>query len=168
MIDTLEDEFPEYERPNKSLLKREAQAALDLAKKLVELHEKSWSELEFPQQVIEELYNLKHMTQHVAKKRQLKLVAKLLREVDTTLAVQAVENVVKSRAQDSVAFHMVERWRDKLLQDGDALTEFVGEYHGADVQALRQLIRNAKLELLKGKTTKSSKLLFKLLRDIID
>jgi ribosomal 50S subunit-associated protein YjgA (DUF615 family) len=37
----------------------------------------------------------------------------------------------------------------------------------ANVQALNQLVRNAKQELAKHKPAKSSKLLFKLLREIM-
>lgn len=169
MIDMFDEQaFPEYERPNKSLLKREAHAALELAKKVVELHESSWLELNFPLNVIEELHNLKDISQHGAKKRQLKLVGKLLREIDTTLAVQAVENVVKSKAEDSLNFHMLERWRERLLSETGALTEFIAEHPGANVQHFRQLIRNAKLEITQGKPPKSSKLLFKALKDDID
>ena len=104
----------------------------------------------------------------VQKNRQPRLVAKLLRDIDTTLAAQAVDSVVKSNAQDSAAFHKLERWRDRLLSEEGALTEFVAEYPSVNVQSLRQLIRNAKLEITQGKTLKSSKLLFKALRGMVD
>mgnify|MGYP002641891195 CR=1 FL=1 len=70
MNDILDEQnIPEYQRPNKSLLKREAQAALTLAKSIVELHESAWLEMGFPEQVIQAFHDLKDMPQHGAKKQ---------------------------------------------------------------------------------------------------
>lgn len=168
MIDILNDnDLPEYERPNKSKLKREAQASLKLAKDLVELNASVWKSLSLPDELIEELHHLKDMPQFGAKKRQLKLVAKLLRQVDVSGAERAVADAVKQHADVNAAFHKVEYWRDRLLSgQRDDLTEFLKLYPDANAQQMNQLLRNAKQEILTAKSAKSSKLLFKLLREI--
>lgn len=144
-------------------------AHLDLAKKLVVLPEGEWRGLGLPEQVLEALKSLKDMPQFVAKKRQLKLVAKMLRDVDVTLAERAAENAIKSRADVNVSFHKTEQWRDRLIAEGNsAVAEFLGKYPNVDVQHLTQLIRNAKHESSKGKPLRSSKLLFKLLRELVE
>ncbi|HID37338.1 MAG TPA: DUF615 domain-containing protein [Ghiorsea sp.] len=163
-----EDDIPEYERPNKSQLKRESQALLDLAKNLVDLHEAKWVTLGLSAYLLEELLILKNTPQHGAKKRQLKRVTKLLREEDVSIAKHIVEDAVKQHADVNMAFHKVEQWRDRLVAgDRQVLAGFLGLYPSVNVQALNQLIRNAKQEAAKGGTSKSLKLLFKLLKDVI-
>ena len=165
MIDNIEEE-PEYERPNKSEQKREAQAFLDLAKKLESLSEQQWQDVSLSEHVIDALRALKEMPQKAAKKRQLKLVAKYLRDTDVHAALAEVENIEQVQTKVNLEFHRVERWRDRLLSEGTpALTEFLVEYSDVDVQQLRQLIRNASQEAYKNKPPKSAKLLFKLLRE---
>jgi len=167
MIDLqLEDEMPEYERPNKSQLRREAQALQDLAKNLAELHESVWLSYQLSDDMLAELRELKSISQHGAKKRQLKRVAKLLRDEDISAAQHAVENAKKQRADVNAAFHKVELWRDKLIAGSkEDVAAFLSEYPLVNVQTLNQLVRNAKQELAKHKPAKSSKLLFKLLRE---
>jgi len=167
MIDTFEDES-EYVRPNKSELKREAQAFLDLAKKLEALSEQQWLDIKLPEHVLAALHDLKAMPQKGAKKRQFKLVAKYLRDVDVRAALEKLENIEQAKAKVDLGFHRVERWRDRLLSEGgEALTAFLLEHPRVDVQQLRQLVRNANQEAVKNKPPKSAKLLFKLLRDLV-
>jgi len=161
-----EDDFPEYERPNKSQMKRDAQALLELTKKMVDLSEAVWSEFSLPNDIIDELYQLKDTKQYGARKRQMKRIAKLLRHIDVTVAKQVVEIAGHNHAVSAATFHRVELWRDRLIAEGGAaLTEYLSQNPCDDVQYLNQLIRNAKQELSKGRTPKSSKLLFKFLRE---
>jgi len=166
MIDTHEDDFPEYERPNKSQMKREVQALLDLAKALEKLPESLWQSLALSRDMLEELLLLKNMPQHGAKKRQLKRVAKLLREENVDVAQRAVESIKSEDRESSMAFHKIEQWRDKLIVgDRGVLTSFLQQYPMANAQSINQLVRNAKQEEKQGKALKSSKLLFKLIRE---
>jgi ribosome-associated protein len=55
-----------------------------------------------------------------------------------------------------------------LSDDKQALTELLDKYPEADVQQLRQLIRNAKKEISLEKPIKSSRLLFKYLRALFE
>jgi len=64
-------------------------------------------------------------------------------------------------------FHHVETWRDRLLAGSDqVLSELLEQVPDANVQTLRQLIRNAKKEATLGKPPSSSRKLFKLLREM--
>ena len=38
-------------------------------------------------------------------------------------------------------FHQLERWRDRLISDPDALTEYLHEHRDADRQKLRHQLR---------------------------
>jgi len=163
-----EQEFPEYARPNKSQLKREAHALQVLAKQLAAMHESVWPSFNLSRLMLDELMELKNISQHVAKKRQLKRVAKLLRDEDVSAAQDLVANDNKQHTDANVTFHKVEQWRDKLIsEDRSAVTEFLDLYSNVDLQLLNQLVRHAKQENIQGKQHKYSKLLFKHLREII-
>jgi len=86
--------------------------------------------------------------------------------VDVSVAQEVLETVSCERIETNAIFHRAERWRERLLAEGaSALTEFLNQNPSANIQSLNQLIRNARAELARGKTMKSSKLLFKLIRD---
>ncbi len=166
MFDLQNDDAPEYERPNKTLQRREALAMLDLAKRLLELQPSQWVSIGLTDEVIDALTASKNMPQHGAQKRQLKRVAKLLRDQDVSSAQDAVENEVKQTQAVNTAFHKVEMWRDKLiLGDRDVITSFLQAYPSTHAQTLNQMVRNAKREQVQGKSPKSAKLLFKFIRD---
>ncbi|MGZ4998507.1 MAG: ribosome biogenesis factor YjgA, partial [Methylobacter sp.] len=63
--------------------------------------------------------------------------------------------------------HTAERWRDRLIAEGnDALTELLDEQPHADRQLLRQLLRNAQKEAETNKPPKSSRLLYRQLKEL--
>ncbi len=161
MFDT-EDEFSGDGRPNKSQLKREAQDILQLAKAIVQLQESSWGALGLSSRVLEEIHCLKSITQHGAKKRQLKRVAKLLRNEDVQLAKRMVLEAEQERYAASALLHRAELWRERLLEDNnEGLTSFLNQFPDVNIQVFGQLVRNAKREKKVGKSTKYSKLLYK-------
>ena len=59
----------------------------------------------------------------------------------------------------------LERWRERLIGDDAALTEFAGGHAGADLQAMRALIRNARKELAEGRPPRAQRELFRLIRE---
>ncbi|SOO30196.1 conserved hypothetical protein [Xanthomonas phaseoli pv. phaseoli] len=65
------------------------------------------------------------------------------------------------------AIHRVERWRERLLAEGDvALSELLEAYPAADRQQLRQLVRNAIHERAKNKPPRAYRELFQVLREL--
>jgi len=66
-------------------------------------------------------------------------------------------------------FHKLERWRERLIVgDNTDLQAYLTEDPEADIQHLRQLLRNAKKEASQGKPPGASKKLFKYLRERAD
>ena len=63
--------------------------------------------------------------------------------------------------------HAIVRWRERLLSEESALTEFARQYPRADTQRLRLLARNANAEHAAGKPPKSFRELFRLVRDTV-
>ena len=53
-----------------------------------------------------------------------------------------------------------------MIKEANALSEFIALYPQTDIQQLRTLVRNAQKELAAGKPPKSSREIFKVLRDV--
>jgi len=167
MIDTDDMEAGRVERPNKSQQKREIQALLELARKLSGLEDSQLNHMQLPAELMREIAASRSM-KHGALKRQMKLITKLLRELPTESMVATFEELERKKADLDANFHRIERWRDRLITEGsETLTEFIQSYPVTDAGLIRQLIRNAQKEAAQCKPPKSSRALFKLLREII-
>ena len=105
---------------------------------------------------------------HGGRKRQILYIGKLLRGIDATPIREAIAKLDQTDAASVAHLHRLERWRERLLtEDNDALTQLLSEVPDADSQRLRQLIRNAQQEHAAGKPPKSSRELFKYLRELL-
>ena len=102
-----------------------------------------------------------------ARARQLRLIAKLLRQHDHEALRTAVTHVMRGKGARSQREKTYERWRERLLQGGDAaLTEFATQHRDADVQKLRQLVRLAARDPTRGKGKAASRDLLRLVREL--
>lgn len=151
---------------SKSQLKREANAVLDLAKKLLAMPESTLNGLPLAPNLREEVAFARNIRAHGARKRQLMTVAKLLRNRDNTQLLEAVDSLDQKNRQASARFQHIEAWRDRLLAGDDQdLSELLDNCPGINVQTLRQLIRNANKEAKLGKPPAAARKLFKFLRE---
>jgi ribosome-associated protein len=102
-----------------------------------------------------------------ARARQLRLIAKLLRQHDHEALRTAVTHVMRGKGARSQREKTYEKWRERLLSGGDAaVTEFAAQHPGADVQKLRQLIRLAGRDPTKGKGKAASRDVLRLVREL--
>ena len=152
---------------SKSQRKREANELLDLAKHLIAMQESRFKQLPLDQDLRDEVEFARNIKSHGARKRQLMTVGKMLRRRDNEELLDAVNNFDQKIRQANARFHLVEAWRDRLVEgNNQVLTELLETTPNANVQTLRQLIRNAKKEATLGKPPSSSRKLFKLLREM--
>lgn len=164
------DQFSEHERPSRSARRREALDVLAFARQLSELPRARLDKLELPDDVREELAEVQRTPSHIAHKRQLAHLAKLMRAHDDGDFATARAALAKDRAagaREAAALHRVEALRESLLgEDGDAaLTSFIAEKPGIDHQHLRALIRQSRHERETAKPPRAQRELFRLLRD---
>jgi len=165
--DQLDDE--ESHRPNKSQLKREADALFELGKRLTELEISTLQTLELPDELVSAIDATKAIHSNKALKRQLKLIGKLLRSIDTEPLQQLIEKRDLQHQKGVGEFHQIEKWRDRLIAEGPAaVSKFLDRYPNVDRQRLNQLVRGAAKEAQLGKPPKSSRQLFRFLREEIN
>lgn len=158
------------ERPSRSARRREALDVLAFAKQLSELPPARLAKLELPDDVRDELAEVQRTPSHIAHKRQLAHLAKLMRAHDDETFASARAALANDRGKnvrETAALHRAEVLREDLLGDNaDAtLTAFITAHPGIDHQHLRALIRQSRRERETNKPPRAQRELFRLLRD---
>jgi ribosome-associated protein len=146
------------------------QEMLDLQKvgqQLVAVSLDRLKQLNLDEALLNAVLQAKKTTQNGALRRQMQYIGKIMRSVDAAPIVAKLDDWAGSSKQEAAKFHLLERWRERLLQDETALTTLLESYPQADAQHLRNLIRNAHKEQAANKPPKSSRALFQELRGII-
>lgn len=166
--DDIDQEHLEPGRPSKSQLKREMQALQDLGEVLVKLSQDQLDKIDLPENLYDAVMDARRFTKHEAIRRQMQYIGRIMRDIDTEPIAEQVAEIRGESDAAKAAFHALERWRERLLADDDALTEWLAKHPGGDIQQLRNLIRSARKEAAEGKPPKSSRALFRLLREAMD
>ncbi|MGO4703883.1 ribosome biogenesis factor YjgA [Dyella sp. 2RAB6] len=156
--------------PTRTQQRRDALAVLELAQQLLDLPPSRLAKLDLPEDVLREIEYTRKITSHIARKRQMGFLAKVMRKHDAEVfdGVRAAlgENRERQR-QETAAMHRLEATRDKLIADEDsALPELIATYPQLDRQHLRSLLRQARLERDKNKPPRAYREIFQLLKEL--
>lgn len=162
------DETNEFEPPSKSHKKREMTALQDLGAELVKLSKLQLDKLPVPEELLTAIKDYQRFTQNGAIRRQMQYIGRLMRSVDPEPIQKQLDVWRGQSAQATALMHKIERWRDRLIAEEGALTEFIQNVPGVDATQLRQLIRNARKETAENKPPKSSRALFRLIREALE
>jgi len=134
---------------------------------LLALPQAQLTALELPDALAAALREAQRVRSREGKRRQLQYIGRLMREVDAEPIRVALAAIEGSSATARARHRRLEQWRTRLLADDGALTEFAHEHAGADLQALRALIRNARKEIAAARPPRAQRELFRLLRESI-
>lgn len=163
------EEYDDEELISKSQLKREAAELTQLGKVLVALDAASLEKIPLDSQLRDAIGAARAIKSHGALKRQQQYIGKLLRNRDNTEVISAYEQIRQQSSSTNAVFKQSERWREQLLEDEkSSLQDFISRWPTVDRQKLRQLIRNARKEMAQNKPPKSSRELFRLIRETIE
>ena len=152
---------------SKTKIKQQMHALQDIGEQLVALSNERLGELDLPERLLDAIREMKKIGKFGAQRRQMQFIGRLMRDVDAAPIIARLEVWNGTSRQHTAWLHRLERWRERLLESDDALTELLAEYPDADVQHLRTLIRNARKEKELAKPPKNYREIFQLLRDII-
>lgn len=163
-----DEQTGEFLGPSRSQKKRDAEAVLELAERLVGLSAQQLKALPLSEPLLDALRETQRITSHVARKRQLHYFAKLMRREDEEM-LEALRRLLehdRSEARrETAALHRLEAWRERLLKDGDdALGELADAYPDIDRHHLRQLIRAAREEHLHNRPPNAFREIFQVLK----
>jgi ribosome-associated protein len=152
--------------PSKTKLKEEADAQQALGVRLCELSKEKLLKLELPDSILDAVQESKKITANGAIRRHRQYLGRLMREIDTKPIEEQLAKWDGKNQEENAKFHAMERWRTRLLNETNAVSEFLTLFPQADSQQLRTLIRNAQKEALANKPPKSSREIFKLIREL--
>ncbi|HTL25905.1 MAG TPA: ribosome biogenesis factor YjgA [Burkholderiales bacterium] len=150
---------------SKTRRKQEMHALQALGVALVELAPGQLDRIELPEPLAAAVREAQRITSHEGRRRQLQYIGKLMRSVDAEPIRAALEELQGSAATVRARHRRLEQWRERLLGDDSALTEFAREHAHADLQALRTLIRNARREIAANREPHAQRALFRALRE---
>jgi ribosome-associated protein len=143
-------------------LKRESFELQKLGEDLMQLRQDAMQQLvaqkHVPELLFEAIRDAKKITNFEGLRRQMQYVGKLMRKLDEP-QVQAIRDALdvqhNGSAEETLALHMAEHWRDKLLKDDQALADWLIAHPDTDSQQLRALVRQARKDGLPDKTAVS-------------
>jgi ribosome-associated protein len=132
---------------SKTDLKRESEELQKLGEQLLTLREDLFDGLALDDKLVDALVETKRITNFEGRRRQLQYVGKLMRALDEE-QLQAVREALDAQrqgsAQDAMALHEAEKWRDDLIAGDDALQRWIARFPETDTQQLRALVRQAR------------------------
>lgn len=156
----MQDEFL-----SKTKRKQEMHELQALGVALVALSESQLREMSLESRLYDAVLQAKRITSHEARRRQMQYIGRLMRDADAE-PVRARLAAVEGHSAQATAHHRrLEAWRERLMEDDEALTEFVAAHPGADLQELRALLRNARKEAKEGKPPRAFRELFRFLKN---
>ena len=151
---------------SKTKRKKEMHELQALGVELVELAESQITDLQIPDRLRDAVLAAKRIKTHEARRRQMQYIGRLMRDVDAGPIREQLDALVGHSAQDAARHRRLEAVREKLLADDAALTDYVAQHAGADLQVLRTLIRNARREQKAGRPPRAYRELFRLLKSL--
>lgn len=166
-----DEESGEFLSPSRSQQRRDALDVLSLAETLSGLSPAQLAKLPVPEHLLPHIAEARRITSHIAKKRQLAYLAKHMRREDDEV-LDAIRDALdaggEAAKQETALLHRAERWRERLLEEGDAaLADLLEEHPHADRQQLRQLVRNTLEERKRNKPPRTFRELFREIRELL-
>jgi ribosome-associated protein len=161
----MHDDLPIDEPPSKTRVKKTMHELQALGDTLVGLSAAQLAGFDLPEDLAQAIAEARRISSHGARRRQLQYIGRLMRDIDAGPIRARLADLEGTSREARARQKQLERWRERLIADDAALTEYAVEHDGVDVQALRTLIRNARRELEAGKPPRAQRELFRFLRE---
>lgn len=139
-----DDAAEAYDGPSKTQQKQDSQDLLDLGTELLKLSAAQLDGIPMDPRVRAALREQGRMPTREAKRRHMQYLGKLLREGDSDPLRRALHDI---RAGETRLLAEAEQWRERLLADDAAMTDWIKAHREGEIQPLRVLVRNARREL---------------------
>lgn len=161
-----DETHPDLEPLSKTQKKAAMQELQSLGEELIALNNAKLAQLALPEALYDAVKEAQRITSNSALARQRQYIGRLMREIDTAPIADQLSRWKGTHQEENAHFHQLEKLRARLLDDDSALSAYLNDHPEADSQQIRTLIRNARKETAAGKPPKSSRELFKVLREL--
>jgi len=125
-------------------------ALQDLGEALVALDNGRLADLGLPERLVDAVTDARRIRAHEGRRRQMQYIGKLMRDIDAEPIRAALERFATGEPSDKVQFAAAEEWREKMLRDDAAVSEFAAAHPTVDPALLQSLVRDARAERLRG------------------
>ncbi len=151
-----------------------AKSLQQLGQKLAALPVNVRQTLDLPADIAAAIDHLNSMRSHIARKREMLYLGKLLRRIDSSEIMERLQQNEQQTRQQVASLHRAERWREHLLRHGDqalqpllqhllACRNTLADDVLAEPQQLRALLRQAQQQARANKPPAASRKLYRLL-----
>jgi len=164
---SLNESMEQQSDVSKTRRKREMHALQAIGEELVALPQDRLASLVLPDTLRDAIDDARRIDQRGARRRQLQFIGRIMRDVDADAIRQQLEAIRAGSVKEVALLHRAERWRTRLLSDDTAISEFVDAFAPVDIQRLRTMLRNAKLEAGSEKPPRFYRALFREIRETI-
>jgi ribosome-associated protein len=134
--------------PSRTQLKKQMQDLQELGEAVAALPQERLARLPIEERLRDAIGEMRRVRSFEGRRRQLQYIGKLMRLEDVEPLREAVASFKRGSAQESLALHRAELWRDRLIAEDEALDGWIAEHPSTDVQQLRSLVRSARKEKL--------------------
>ena len=155
------------DKKSRTRKRNEDRALQALGEELVALSVQQLEQIPMEEKLHEAVMIARKTKSRGAKRRQMQYIGRLMRDVAPEPIESALKNIRAGDFRKALAFKKVEKWRDEI-KDGNArvIEEILRACPHAERQRLTQLARNARNRRQGAEGEKSSKILFRYLREI--
>ena len=132
---------------SKTDLKRESAELQKLGEDLLTLRADLMEKIALPDKLVDAVAEAKRITNFEGKRRQMQFIGKLMRQLDPELVQAAKDALIEQHtpsALETQLLHQAEQWRTRLIENDDALAQWMNLAPHTDSQQLRALVRQAR------------------------
>lgn len=155
-------------RPSKSQRKRDMLALQELGRRLLDLSPERIARMDLPDDLAEAVAFYHTLKDKEARRRQVQFIGVVMRGLDPEPIRQALDALDQIRFQHTDDFHQLEEWRDALVAGDQAALEEVTRRFDLDARQVERMAARAAAERAAGKPSREGRVLFRLLRQVLE
>ncbi|MGB5624052.1 MAG: ribosome biogenesis factor YjgA [Gammaproteobacteria bacterium] len=153
--------------PSKSQRKRESDALQALGEVLIDLPADALADAPIEEDLREAVMLARGLRKHGALRRQRQYIGKLMRQIESPQALQVfLQRRADLQQRDRQRFHALERWRDRIIDEGAAAIDACAADTGADPSELRALAATVRDQNDDAQRKRAGRALFRYLNDL--
>jgi len=169
LADRDEEDGFHYDKPSKSMRKREAHRLQDLGEELIELRDSELLALNLPEILVEAVREARRTSSRGGGARQRQYIGKLMREIDPEPIRAALAARSGRSAVEAERFKRLEAWRERLVLEGAAALDELDRWRpGLDRTEWMRMISAAQSERERGGKGTAGRELFRALRALFE
>lgn len=154
---------PVDDGPSKTQLKKDMHELQELGETLTTMSKDKLDQLDLPESLRDALEELGRVGKHEATRRHMQFIGKLMRDIDPEPIRAQIDRWEMGTRANKAAFKASERWRDRLIAEPDALTEFATQQPEIDREALNELLKRARTQAARGEAPAASRQVFRMI-----